>query len=948
MFILQMFRGDMRRFLFSFCFILVALCADAQGIRTSADLVAFVEAINGGKPTDQWRDKNGHVCLESDIDMAKVKKLDPISSFGGVFDGKGYEIKNWKAKNGLFRHLLQGGVIRNLTIAESCVMKAGEPAEEEYFLSFIAHINNGIVENCVNKGTITHKSPFSAADLYIGGVVGSNRGLILKCRNYGDISSACISTVLDKNVDLNIGGIAGAAYNKTENKSSVTLCENYGKLSYSGDVPCIYLGGVIGLCNSSTVKYSVNRGDISVATNHGESTRGDRWAHVGGVAGHTRTDMIGCDNFGSVSVSGIHRSLVGGILGMNRQDRSVVDCKNYGDVILSSESVSSLGGIVGFSGQPVHIGHCDNFGEIKYEGFCPNEGSSIGGIVGSLTTGGRSRYAAYISSCVNYGNVSSGSGGNNYENDKAIHTGGIAGKLSGNSAAHIKVRDCENRGVVTAVTGKKNPVAPLLSYAKVFGTYYDAYAQTAQPKEDGANIFGRVLLADGTPVPGVVVSDGLQCVQTGNDGSYSMKADLSDTRLVFVSLPSGYDAELYRSVPQIFKKVRRHEQAVKADFVLNKREGEQDEYTMVMIGDAQMRGLGYDNSGERFRDVVIPDIEKLRGDDKNFYSIHLGDVVYNIMTAYDDYMDCCSSASFPIFNLIGNHDIEQFNLYHTKLATGFFESYLCPSYYSFDLGNVHYIILNTITSDGVDPNGHYGYGVTDEQIRWLQNDLKYVPEDKTLAICSHALLFMKGNRGESRIRNFKELRNLLAPYNKVYAWAGHSHWNYGYDYVWENSKITGLTVARCNGVLRSNREICADGQPNGYMVVSVKGGDMQWYYKSIGKDKDHQMTVYSPARTKDGYVKANIYNYTKDFWQVPQWYENGVLVGELEQFAEPDLDYVDIFENIKGGLSGMALNFAKPQKSRFMFRIKPSEGVRQGEVRVTDNFGNTYSQTIEW
>ena len=160
--------------------------------------------------------------------------------------------------------------------------------------------------------------------------------------------------------------------------------------------------------------------------------------------------------------------------------------------------------------------------------------------------------------------------------------------------------------------------------------------------------------------------------------------------------------------------------------------------------------------------------------------------------------------------------------------------------------------------------------------------------------------------------------------------------------------MTGLTVARCNGVLRSNREYCADGQPNGYMVVSVKGGDMQWYYKSIGKDKDHQMTVYSPTRTKDGYVKANIYNYTKDFWQVPQWYENGVLVGKLEQFAEPDLDYVDIFENIKGSLSGMALNFAKPQKSRFMFRIKPSEGVRKGEVRVTDNFGNTYSQTIEW
>jgi hypothetical protein len=31
-----------------------------------------------------------------------------------------------------------------------------------------------------------------------------------------------------------------------------------------------------------------------------------------------------------------------------------------------------------------------------------------------------------------------------------------------------------------------------------------------------------------------------------------------------------------------------------------------------------------------------------------------------------------------------------------------------------------------------------------------------------------------------------------------------------------------------------------------------------------------------------------------------------------------------------------------------MFNIKPSEGCRSGEVRVTDNFGVTYVQTVEW
>ena len=948
MFFQRMFLGDMKRFVISLCLILWAVVSDAQGIRSAADFVAFADAINNGKPTDQFRDENGHVCLEADIDMAKVRKFSTISSFGGIFDGKGHEIRNWKAKGGIFHNLLEGGIIRNLTIAESCSMKAGIPVEEEYCVSFIAHINNGVIENCVNKGTIVHKSPFSAANLYVGGIVGSNRGLILKCKNYGSVISTCVSTTTDKNVDIYIGGVAGGTYGRARGKVSVTLCENHGDVIYSGDVRRIFVGGLIGICHSSTVKYSANHGAINVSTNYGESNRGERWGHIGGITGHSRQDMIGCDNFGEISVAGIHRSLVGGIIGMNRSGRAIVDCMNYGKVTLSSESVSSLGGIIGFSGQPIHVSNCNNYGEIRYEGFCPNEGSAIGGIAGSLIIGAKDDHAAYVSSCVNYGTVYSGSGGNNYENDKAIHTGGIAGKLSGNSAAAVTVRDCENRGDVLAVTGKKGQISPYMNRTRVKGTYYDAYAVSAEPEDNGDNVFGKVALADGTPVSGVVVSDGMQCVQTKEDGTYSMKSDLSDTRHIFISLPSGYEAELYHSVPQMFKKVRRYQQAVKADFVLSKTDEDMNEYTMVMIGDAQIRGLGFDNSGERFRDVVIPDINKLKGEDKKFYSIHLGDVIYNIMSAYDDYLDCCSKAKFPIFNLIGNHDLEPSNLYDTKLGTGFFESYLCPTYYSFDLGDIHYVIINSMISEGLDLKGTYKYGITDEQIRWLENDLKYVPKDKTIALCSHSLMFRNGNRREDRIRNFINLKNLLASYNRVYVWAGHSHWNLGFDYQWDKVKTTALTVARCNGVLRSNHEICADGQPNGYMVVSVKGGDMQWYYKTVGKEKEHQMTVYSPTRTKDGYVKANIYNYSKDFWQVPQWYENGVLIGNLEQHAEPDLDYVDIFEQIKGGLTGMALKFAKPQNSRFMFRIKPSEGATKGEVRVTDNFGNTYSQTIEW
>jgi hypothetical protein len=109
------------------------------------------------------------------------------------------------------------------------------------------------------------------------------------------------------------------------------------------------------------------------------------------------------------------------------------------------------------------------------------------------------------------------------------------------------------------------------------------------------------------------------------------------------------------------------------------------------------------------------------------------------------------------------------------------------------------------------------------------------------------------------------------------------------------------------------------------------------------------MRAYSPIRTGDGYVKANIWSYSPDSnWSTVEWWENGKKVGEFEQFAEADPDYMQIFTEKLSHIKGRAANYAKPAKSRYMFRIKPSEGVRSGEVRVKDNFGTTYTEKVEW
>ena len=135
----------MKKILLSLLLSLCVLALYAEGIGTSKELLEFASACNAGQSIDQWKNADGAVCLEADIDMSKVKKFGGIESFGGVFDGCGHAILNWKAQKGLFGEILAGGVVRNLRIDASCSMKAANKTEE-YAVGFIADVNKSSVQ----------------------------------------------------------------------------------------------------------------------------------------------------------------------------------------------------------------------------------------------------------------------------------------------------------------------------------------------------------------------------------------------------------------------------------------------------------------------------------------------------------------------------------------------------------------------------------------------------------------------------------------------------------------------------------------------------------------------------------------------------------------------------------------------------------------------------------
>ena len=65
--------------------------------------------------------------------------------------------------------------------------------------------------------------------------------------------------------------------------------------------------------------------------------------------------------------------------------------------------------------------------------------------------------------------------------------------------------------------------------------------------------------------------------------------------------------------------------------------------------------------------------------------------------------------------------------------------------------------------------------------------------------------------------------------------------------------------------------------------------------------------------------------------------------------GEADPAYLKIYaEHQEQKLNKYARAYSKPAKSPYLYRVKPSAGVREGEIRVTDSFGNTYTEKVTW
>ena len=354
--------------------------------------------------------------------------------------------------------------------------------------------------------------------------------------------------------------------------------------------------------------------------------------------------------------------------------------------------------------------------------------------------------------------------------------------------------------------------------------------------------------------------------------------------------------------------------------------------------------------------------------DLPLYIINLGDVTFDDADENATVKQYLGRIGIPTMNIPGNHD--QFcaqNTNYPPIVDDFYSpdyratAYYCrdfgPNNYSLNIGKIHYLFL-----DNIFWYDNYWEKVQDcfdeEVLSFIENDLKYVDKGTPLMIMTHspsANDVVNSNFREWML-NYDRYLDLLAGYD-VLNWSGHLHISGHYVYTDEDMARVGCeapsmeshVVARCAGALYIDCEINSDGVPRGFIVMDVDGKNTSWTFKRtrIWDNGNDQMQLYTPSDTEDGYVYANVFLWD-NLWGTPQWYENGELKGQMQLYTEKDPMYEKEYNKYIAGGGGGDVGKPGPHDTRHLFRIRPSDGCTSGEVRVTDRFGNEWTQTCTW
>jgi len=449
----------------------------------------------------------------------------------------------------------------------------------------------------------------------------------------------------------------------------------------------------------------------------------------------------------------------------------------------------------------------------------------------------------------------------------------------------------------------------------------------------GMDLVGMITEAEtGNPISNIAVSDGFQTTLTDSNGVFQLKKN-ENAVFVYYSVPAEYKVDINGNTPAFYEKIDKNDSIFRKDFVLTKLpEGVETNFAFFCMAD-----LHDDYSVNRLDEEFAPDIRQEIKKYDVAYGVCLGDIVSDLMNLLPTMKKFMGNLGLSIFQTIGNHDHNK-SFTDDLIADRDFENTFGPTNYSFNRGKVHFVIMDDILYAG---RSAYSIGFTEEQLLWLENDLKYVSKDNMLIVCVHV-----PTRNEEGVVNCQAFYDLIEPFAEVHIMSGHSH-------VQQNMKlregaIYEHVIGAASGALWSNNStINHDGAPNGYAVFNISGNHIRnWYYKGTALEQNYQIRMYPVGSFSDtsSNIVANVWNADED-WKV-ELYEDGMKSGEMIPFTDYDKAvYQFLVQVLKRTPPTPAdVNYTSFKMTNHLYKYDPKSNASIIEIKATDPFGNVYTQ----
>ena len=518
------------------------------------------------------------------------------------------------------------------------------------------------------------------------------------------------------------------------------------------------------------------------------------------------------------------------------------------------------------------------------------------------------------------------------------------------------------------------------------------------PDKAGMNIKGTVT-CNGEPVAGVVVSDGSEVTRTDAEGIYYLASDKKNG-YVFISVPSGYEVDHSGTTPRFFGYLNQSASTVEQrDFALAKCDN--SHHRIVVFTDVHLARRVSDRSQFQsgFLREMTDYLKSCRADNIPVYGIALGDLAWDqywYENDYDlnDYQNDLKSLDFPVFSAPGNHDNDPTVANDDFAAAGPFRQIIGPTDFSFNIGNVHYILLDNVVYEnpnGIDGTHSYSVRLTDEKLEWLRKDLATVDKQTPVFVGMHVPLHKTPTLDDTgrtttsyNMEDAERFVECLEGYD-VNILTGHTHYNFN---ITKSERLREHNIAAVcatwwwtGNYTNGRTQMCRDGAPAGYGLFEIGtagADDVQWHYQGIGKAADYQFRAYDLNRcliTRDKYcpdIKNDFGTVSAEFFaQYANGYDrprsdNAVLINvfnwnekwkvevrEVETGNRLPVEQVDTYDPLhtihfnmnRMNTNSTAMTFPTLLTSH-MFEAVCSSPTTALEITVTDEFGRSYTETM--